>query len=271
MSTAKYLATVQQVKDLTAITDNVDSKHIVPGMQTAHDLKMEGILGPILIKSLLDQLSTEIVILSATNALPVAVTTDGLHKFSTGDSVYIQGATGAEVNGQYTITVTSATEFELDGLDGTALSTYDLGSATVMRMPAVNVAIMELVRKTFAWWAFADCVPFMVGHIVNAGIMQQNGSARGLGNDGGVQVSQAEMKRYVTQAEVKAQAYQQQLVTYMLKHKTDYPEWRPSCTIIDDRTWNELGLDRHGNSLASGNDGVIAGPKKSSRWRISGA
>lgn len=233
MSMSNYLATPQQIKDLTAITDNVDVKHIAAAMVTANDLRMQSVLGPIFLDALITQVATEIVIVSATNALPVEVTTDGDHGFTTGDSIYIQGATGEAINGQFTITVTSTTAFELNALDGSLLGVYDTGTGTAMRMPAANVAIMPLIRKVYAWWVFKDATPYMVAHVVNAGYMQQNGKSREFGGDGGVQVSPADMKRYINQAETTAEAYQRQLLAFWVCNKADYPQWAPACTLID--------------------------------------
>lgn len=268
-----YLATIQQIKDLTAITDNVDPKHLAAAMLTAHDLRMQAVLGPLFIDALTAQIATEIVIVAATNALPVEVTTDGLHGFATGDSIYIQGATGEAIDGQYTITVTSPTAFELDGLDGTALGIYDTGTATAMRMPAVNVAIMPLVRKVYAWWTFKDATPYMVAHVVNAGYMQQNGRSTGFGGDGGVQISQKEMARYINQAETTADAYQRQLLALWVCNKVDYPLWKPACTLIDSSLERLASHPEHVNVDVNGkylDSGVQGDRDRSANFRIMG-
>jgi hypothetical protein len=66
-----------------------------------------------------DFFGTSSRITGATNANPVAVTTDGSHGFTTGDIVTIYGVSGmTEINGTFTVTVTGSNAFTLDGIDG---------------------------------------------------------------------------------------------------------------------------------------------------------
>ncbi len=55
------------------------------------------------------------VIIAATNATPIAITTAGGHGYATNDIIYISGVTGnLAANGLWTITVTGATTFTLN-------------------------------------------------------------------------------------------------------------------------------------------------------------
>lgn len=86
-------------------------------------------------------------VIAASNTSPIVVQTDIAHGFSTGDSVldkYITGNLGA--NGTFTITVTGADTFELDGSTGTGAFSGTLGLCqnltpprrTVMEFNAAN-------------------------------------------------------------------------------------------------------------------------------------
>jgi hypothetical protein len=237
-----YLATIAQVKELTAISDNVAEKHITPYLETAQVLKMKPNLGIVFMDELLAQIATEVSISAATAANPVEVTTDAAHGFATGDSVYVDGATGMDgINGQWTITVLTTTTFELDGLDGTAFDPYDAGTATAMRMPAVNVTIMPVVRVAFAWWVLRDAMPFIWMHITNSTILTQGiGSSRGVGGEGGTPATGADMRWMQQNAQNLAEAYTNDLLRYMSLNSQDYPSWSASCTNID---WVEKGRD----------------------------
>src|SRR5690349_14888113 len=145
-----YLATIAQIKELTAISGNNADKFIVPYLDTAQVLKMKPNLGQVFMDELLSQLATEVSVSAATATNPVALTTDSPHGYSTSDSVYVEGATGMTgINGQWTITVTGANTFQLNGLNGSAFAAYNAGTATVMRMSAANVTLMPMVRKAF--------------------------------------------------------------------------------------------------------------------------
>ena len=70
---------------------------------------------------------------AATNASPIALTT-AAHGLATGDRVAVAGVVGnAAANGVFTVTVTSATAFTLDGSTGNGAYT---GSGWVVRCPA---------------------------------------------------------------------------------------------------------------------------------------
>ncbi|MDP1732093.1 MAG: ubiquitin-activating E1 FCCH domain-containing protein [Devosia sp.] len=65
----------------------------------------------------------------ATKAKPAKITTSSAHGYITGDTVYITGVNGMTQlnNKSYTITVTSTTQFTLNGVDSSSYSTYSSG------------------------------------------------------------------------------------------------------------------------------------------------
>lgn len=67
------------------------------------------------------------------NASPIQVTTAGTHGYATGDYVRIDSPAGmAGLGGKvYQITVTGASTFTLDGVDGTSLGLYEGGGSAV--------------------------------------------------------------------------------------------------------------------------------------------
>lgn len=77
---------------------------------------------------------------AATQANPCVVTT-ATHGYSTGDQIIIEGVVGmTELNGKkYTITVTGATTFELDGVDSTGFTAYSSGgyASKITLLPSV--------------------------------------------------------------------------------------------------------------------------------------
>ena len=232
MATQQYLATLQTIKELTAITDNSSDKHIVASMLTAQDLKLKPVLGILFQTELLDQLATKQVVAAASNSNPIVITTDNEHGFTTGDSIRIADSIGMKLDGQYTITVTSNTEFELDGIDGTTLGTYDIGSAYCLAMSEANWNAMQHVTKAYAWWTFREAIPFIRMHFVNSGMQQQgmaNASGK-FGGDGGVAASIAEMKWYDSDVQNKAEQYTAILIQFLCENEDDYPNWRPTCT-----------------------------------------
>ncbi len=70
-------------------------------------------------------------IIGATQANPVELTVTG-HGYSTGDEVFVTSVVGmTELNSKfYTITVTGANTFTLDGIDGTAFTAYTSGGVS---------------------------------------------------------------------------------------------------------------------------------------------
>lgn len=81
-----------------------------------------------------------------TKASPAAVTTSAAHNFSTGNQVVIIGSGMPEVQNQrFTITVTGATTFTLDGIDSTTYTTYTSGSKVYL---SPSVRIMGLTTYT---------------------------------------------------------------------------------------------------------------------------
>lgn len=231
MSTETYLVTVQQVKDITVVTENVDAKYIQPHLMTAQSLKMMPLLGKQLLDLLISELATQVTIAAATQANPVVVTTAAAHGFTTADSINIATATGMDgINGQWDITVLSPTTFELDGLDGTAFPAYNVATGTAMRMSAANVTLMPYVRNAMAWHVLARAVPFLWAHITNAGI-QTHGGTRGLGNsEGGNPVDGKDMKWFKQECENSASGQDQILYEWMDANSEDYPLWQPLCT-----------------------------------------
>lgn len=241
----QYLATVQQIKNLTAMSNNVADKMIDPYLDSAQVFKMKANLGHVFMNSLLDQLATEIAVSTATATNPVVVTTDGNHGFTTGDSVYIEGATGMdELNGQFTITVTGLTTFELDGLDGTLFAAYNSGTATVMRMPAANVTLMPYVRKAYAWWVLRDAMPFIWMHVTNSTLTIQGiGGSRGIGGEGGTAATASDMKWMQASAQNMAEGYSNDMIKFLSCNSSDYPEWVACCTGVNGSVINS---SRHG-------------------------
>lgn len=245
---SQYLATVQQIKDLTAISNNVDSKMINPYLDTAQVMKMKPNLGHVFMESLLAQLATEIAVSTASATNPVVITTDGNHGFATNDSVYVQGATGMTgINGQWTITVTGLTTFRLNGLDGSAFPAYNAGTATVTRMPAANVALMPYVRKAYAWWVLRDAMPFIWMHVTNSTLSIQGvGGNRGIGGEGGTPASASDMKWMQASAQNIAEGYSHDMIKFLSCNSADYPEWVTCCTGVDGVQVGMLGISGRG-------------------------
>lgn len=206
-----------------------------PYLDTAQVMKMKPNLGHLFMQSLLTQLATEIAVSTATATNPVVVTTDGNHGFTTGDSVYVEGATGMTgINGQWTITVTGLTTFRLDGLDGSAFPAYNLGTATVTRMSAANVALMPYVRKAYAWWVLRDAMPFIWMHVTNSTLVQQGiGGSRGIGGEGGTPATAGDMKWMQANAQNIAEGYSSDMLKFLSCNSADYPEWITCCTGVD--------------------------------------
>lgn len=75
---------------------------------------------------------------NATNASPIVITTSSPHRFSTGNSVRISGVGGnTAANGDWTITVTSSTQFSLSGSSGNGAYTSG-GSARLVSSAGAN-------------------------------------------------------------------------------------------------------------------------------------
>lgn len=63
--------------------------------------------------------SPGLTISSSTNATPIVITTSAAHGFSTGDTIFVEGhLVNTSANGHWAITVTSATQFSLNGSAG---------------------------------------------------------------------------------------------------------------------------------------------------------
>lgn len=73
-----------------------------------------------------------LVISSATTATPIVATTASVHGLTTGDVVTITGGLVENINGTYTVTVTTSTAFQLDGSVGSG--TYTASSAVVKKL-----------------------------------------------------------------------------------------------------------------------------------------
>jgi hypothetical protein len=66
-------------------------------------------------------------ITGATSASPIVITANA-HRFTTSDQVQISGVQGnATANGTFTITVTDANSFSLNGADGSSAGAYVSG------------------------------------------------------------------------------------------------------------------------------------------------
>lgn len=113
-------------------------------------------------------LTTRIAILSITaSSTLIKIATNGVHGLSTGDKVIIAGVTGTtEANGYWTITVTSTTEFTLDGsvhtnawINGGAV--YDGVSYTVLcgSAPASPGILVVADVKQISGGAVVDVEP----------------------------------------------------------------------------------------------------------------
>lgn len=230
----QYLATLQQVKDLTTISNNAADKHLAAFLDTAQVLKMKPHLGYVFLNSLLMQLSTQVTVSAATAANPVQITSAVPTDFATGESIYISGATGmVGINGQWTITALSATTFRLDGLDGTAFPAYNVGTATAMRMPAANVLALPKIQKAYAWWVLRDAMPFIWMHVTNSGLANQAGGSGSFGRgDGGQGASKSEMAWLQQNAQALAEGYTSDLRDFLSYHSADYPEWVSSCNSV---------------------------------------
>lgn len=235
MATTTYLATVQQIKNLTPISNNVELKHINATLTTTQVLKVKPLLGEVFMNELLAQIASEITILGASAANPVEVSTDGNHGYATGDSIFIDNATGMTgINGQWTITVTGATTFELDGLDGTLFPAYNTATATAINMPAVNVLLMPMVRQSYAWWVLRDAMPWIWMHVTNSTLMVQGtGRGGGIGGEGGTTATVKDMQWMQKSAQDVAEAMSNDMLKFLGCNSKDYPTWRPTCTSID--------------------------------------
>jgi hypothetical protein len=89
-------------------------------------------------------------ITGATNASPIVITTFSTFGLTTGDTVIITGVGGnTAANGTFTITVLSATQFELNGTTGTG--TYTSGGRWVQLRPAVFWTFQEYASGPNTW------------------------------------------------------------------------------------------------------------------------
>lgn len=230
----QYLTTIEYVKGMTPITENVDSKHLTSFMTTAQDLKIMPHLGRAFMVQLLTQVATNQVIADATISNPVVITTDEAHGYATGDSVYISDATGMTgINGQWTITVVSATEFELDGLDGSAFSAYNVGSATAINMPAENVALLPYLLPAYSWWVLRDAIPFIYMHVTNSGIRIQGIAGNTSTIAEGGKAAEDDMRQWLARyAQGFAEQYTREMMIFLAENSIDYPLWNCSCTLL---------------------------------------
>ena len=91
---------------------------------------------------------------SPTAASPVSVTTSGAHSLTTGDEVFVTGSGMDELNGRYfTVTVTGATTFTLDGEDGSARTT-GTGGTIAKTYEITSFAAVDLGKLKYAQRAF---------------------------------------------------------------------------------------------------------------------
>lgn len=229
-----FLVGIDDVKRITAVTQNVDAKHIQPYLKTAQQLRMMPHLGLVFVQSITAAIATRNVIASATQANPVVITTDTAHGFATGNSINVADATGMEgINGQHTITVLTSTTFELDGLDGTAFPAYNAGTAAAMKMSAADAALLPYLQDACAWWVVRDAIPFIYMHITNSTIVVQGiASASGrFGGDGGTAIDSKGMQWMVQNCQNIAEGFTRILLDFLSIHSADYPLWVQSCTV----------------------------------------
>lgn len=94
-------------------------------------------------------------IIGATNASPIAITTDVAHNYQTGDNIlqqYVEGNTAA--NGTFTITVTGSTTYTLNSSTGNGTFTGTLGLAanqTPPRREVLEIALTSFVSPASQW------------------------------------------------------------------------------------------------------------------------
>lgn len=223
---AQNLITIKEVKELTAITDNVDEKHILPHIVTTQQLKIMPRLGAQLLNSLLDSVASRKVIANITQANPAVATTASAHGFTTGDKINITGAAGMEVDGNYTITVLSGTTFEIDDLDSTALPAYDGGSGEVMAISPENMELYLLVRSSMAWYVQASATPYIHVHITNAGLTKQAAARL---DDGNTATDAKTVQTMKGDAEAKAMGLEGIYLEHLRLNKELYPLWIGDC------------------------------------------
>ena len=98
---ALYVGVIDGFSQLTAVSYSID--------RGANFIAMD----------LPESLTAPVVVTAASNAAPIAITVDQSLNLVTGDRVVISGATGnTAANGSFTVTVTSATTFTLNGSTG---------------------------------------------------------------------------------------------------------------------------------------------------------
>jgi Flp pilus assembly protein TadG len=94
-----------------------------------------------------------ISISGASRANPARITTSSNHGLSTGDTVWITGVNGMTQlnNKSYVITVTSTTQFTLNGVNSSSYSTYSSGgTVTKCQAPACAVVVTTSTSHDFA-------------------------------------------------------------------------------------------------------------------------
>ena len=90
---------------------------------------------------------TTLIVTGASNASPIAITTAAPHGLQTGDQVTISGVLGnTAANGTFTVTVTSATTFTLDGSTGTGA----WAGGGIVSQPALAFALNASVNDVLA-------------------------------------------------------------------------------------------------------------------------
>lgn len=119
---------------------------------------------------------------AATKANPCEITTSASHGYSTGEEIYISGVSGmTQLNGnRYTITVTAATTFTLDGIDSSAYGTWTSGGTIYRTLFRVNsaAAATSAAPIVLTWTAASGAVQYSVYKELN-GVYGYIGIAEG--------------------------------------------------------------------------------------------
>lgn len=97
-------------------------------------------------------------ITSSTDATPIVVTTTANHGLSTGDQVTIFGhTTNVAANGRWTVTVTAANKFSLDGSVGTGAGAGANGTYTYAAPKYIFCEDADVINFTFDTDGGGDC------------------------------------------------------------------------------------------------------------------
>lgn len=220
-----FYITESELKEVTSITENVDSKHLVPYFHLTQKFDIDPLLGRDLAACLVSELQTKRVVLAATQMNPVQITTDSSHPYVTGDSILIEGSTGMpEINGEHVITVTSDTTFTLDGLDGTGFGLFTVGSAEALRMPLVNRLLLKEIIFPYAYWTMYQAVPHIWMQFRNKSVLKRSSENSEL-------PSKNDIVWYRGTIQNTAESFSQLLVEFLRDNASDYPKYKEECGV----------------------------------------